>query len=192
MAQVDVVMKNQTGGLEVQTSMHRIGGSANDGLWEGTVPFQPCHSKAGTWTARVEVYDEAGLGRIYYDPPSMNLAMDANDHSRPVVVDLRRSPPAAGPVVATFSEDVQGITAETMQVRPKSSRSTPVAGRLDRLDETRTPTDCRAGPVRIARFVPDARLHVITYELVINPPGTLGVTDMSGNPAQRVLEFRPR
>jgi hypothetical protein len=186
------VTLNPTRLYQHSSRLHLISGTAQAGVWEATMPFTRCRSEAGTWSASVQVTDQVGHVRRY-EPTSMNLSMQADDHFTPTSL-VSFHPPLAGPLVVTFSEDVQGVDATSMVVRrylyPPSS---PTAGAWSCSDAAQATTDCASGPVRTARFVPSVQFAAKSYHVEINPIHVLGVTDLSGNPHfwEAAEEFRP-
>lgn len=188
---VRVEMNSPSGRRVVSNiSLHRVTGSARDGVWEAAVPLQRCRSEAGIWTASVQIADRVGHDRTYSAPPLIKLAMEAHDHLEPGMQFSGRQP-LAGPFVMTFNEDVQGITPATVPVRRQGS--TLVAGGWDCVDASQAATDCATGAVRTARFVPAEPFRQVFYSVEVNPEHTLGVTDLAGNPHPRedVAFFRP-
>ena len=91
---------------------------------------------------------------------------------------------SSGAPVLSFSEDVTGISAASAQVYDAAGNDAP--GAWSCADGSGAAVSCAVGSVRTATytlvpsFAPTGQLFV-----ELNPDGSLGVTDLAGNPVGR-------
>ncbi len=161
------------------TAMARVSGTARDGIWQATVTLGQCGTVAGTWTAQLKLTDAAGRSRQYLSGQPA-LAVTARDNLVPQVVRTYVS----GAPVLSFSEDVTGITATSAPVHDAAGNDVP--GGWSCTDASGSVAACAGGSVRTATFTP-LPTFVATGQVfvVLNPDGSLGVTDLAGNPVGR-------
>lgn len=171
-----------------EVAMERASGTANDGIWRGTVTLPPCRTEAGVWRGDVYAFDDGLPGRSVTTP----RVRVVNSDIAPPSAEVHEPVPPAGPATVTFNEDVAGVTAENISVvdedevaridLPGSGPET-IAGSWACRSAAGSPVDCDLGPVRTALFTPVAPLRSGRgYWLVLNPVGHLGLTDLAGNP----------
>ncbi len=161
------------------TAMTRVSGSARDGIWQATVTLGQCGTVAGTWTAQLKVTDAAGRSRQYLSGQP-TLAVTARDNLVPQVVRTYVS----GAPVLSFSEDVTGISATSAQVYDAAGNDVP--GVWSCADGSGAVVSCAVGSVRTATYTPLPSFAPTGQLFVeLNPDGSLGVTDLAGNPVGR-------
>ena len=155
-----------------------VSGDRHDGIWRTTVVVDSCLAQDAAVVPFVTAVDRSSSdGRN-----GPRLAVVSADNTNPTyhgfeVVD--------GRVVVSFSEDVDGVSTESVRVGHRASGEV-APGTWTCLAEGGGPTSCVTGGVRSATFTPDAALPAgEEYTLVVNPPGNLDVTDQNGNPAVR-------
>jgi hypothetical protein len=165
---------------EFQVPLHLVSGTRADGLWRGTWTATTCQVEAGTRTVRVRVRDRASNQGLP-DVSSPTVAVINDDHLGPWIPTSELTGTSA---LMTFSEDVFGISPASALLRdPAADPGTPpVSGSWQCVDDAGAPVACEAGPVRTARFLPDAPFPAHYLRLVINPEHVLDVTDAAGNP----------
>jgi hypothetical protein len=169
--------ENVDGGVD--SAMTRVSGTARDGIWQATVTFGQCGTVAGTWTAQLKVTDAAGRSRQYLSGQP-TLAITARDNLAPQVVRTYVS----GAPVLSFSEDVTGVTATSAQVYDAAGNDAP--GAWSCADGAGSATSCAVGAVRTATYSPVPSFAPTGQLFVeLNPDGSLGVTDLAGNPVGR-------
>jgi hypothetical protein len=138
----------------------------------------------------LSIRDAAGNWRTYESADLANLGGQssievlAGDH---VVGGASAEKLSTGVVVVTFSEDVVGISTDSVDLyrgarftRVVHSDRTPVPGSWTCLDAAAATVDCLTGPVRTATFTPSTDARFNTVEL--NPEHELAVRDLAGNP----------
>jgi serine protease len=162
---------------ELDTYLHRVSGTRRNGVWQATVTIPQC-GVAGTWSAQVEVTDRAGRGRQYLSGQP-TLQVTTRDNVVPIVA---RAADAAGDPVLTFSEDVTGVTATSATAHDAAGAAVP--GTWACADATGAVVSCATGALRRATFTPHPSAAGQIY-LTLNPEGSLGVTDLAGNPVGR-------
>jgi serine protease len=163
----------------LDTELTRVSGTTRNGVWQATVTIPRCGSVGGLWTAQLKVTDAAGrIRQIFAGQPTLSVI--SRDNLVPRVVRTYVS----GAPVLTFSEDVTGITPTSAQVY--DSAGTDVPGAWTCTDATGAAAACAVGTVRTATYVP-APSFAPTGQLYVelNPDGSLGVTDLAGNPVGR-------
>jgi hypothetical protein len=161
------------------TAMARVSGTARNGVWQATVTFGQCGTVAGTWTAQLKVTDGAGRSRQYLSGQP-TLAVTARDNLVPQVVRTYVS----GRPVLSFSEDVTGIIATSAPVHDAAGNDVP--GAWSCTDGSGAVAACAAGSVRTATFTPAPTFAAMgQLFVVLNPDGSLDVTDLAGNPVGR-------
>jgi hypothetical protein len=165
------------------TDLRLVSGSRHDGVWAVTVVFDHCDDDLRTRSFRPGVtgWDRAGRwdGR---SPDTAAVAVTAGDTTRPTTLPCDSYPP--GVTTLCFTEDVTGITTQTAVVHPPDQpASAAVTGSWLCEDRADAATDCEFGRVRTARFTSDTPTSA-PLEITLNPPHTLGITDMVGNPVQ--------
>ncbi len=187
------------GDPSVDVSLHRVSGTARNGVWLGTATIRPCPALSQTLTASAEVTDRRGRSRFYstrqvkqHDWPATLRIHARHDAVPPRVRQAGpQSVPLAGPVAMRFNEDVNGLTNNSVTVRPVDPESAappqPVlAGRLTCTTRSGRVTSCTTGHVREATFEPSVPLRPNRYYFVeLNPEHSLEVTDLAGNPFDR-------
>lgn len=147
------------------------------------MPLRRCLGVAGTWTADVRSYDRAGHNRRQRGPAGLSFTMRSTDHQGPYlrVVDTEIGP--GQPVTLEFTEDVVGVSASSVLVRPRTyPTADPLPGTWSCTAATGAATGCATGPVRRAAFTPTVPLGPGEYEIELNPEHVLDVTDLAGNP----------
>jgi hypothetical protein len=161
------------------TAMTRVSGTVRDGVWQSVVTITQCGTVGGTWTAQLKLTDAAGRSRQYLSGQP-TLAVTARDNLVPQVVRTYVS----GAPVLSFSEDVTGITATSATVYDDAGND--VAGAWSCTDVTGAVAACSVGSVRTATFTPVPSFAATGPLYVeLNPDGSLGVTDLAGNPVGR-------
>lgn len=180
--------------FDITTELSRASSSGGSTTWSGAGRITPCRAVSGTWKARVTVWDKAG-NRSSYGPSALaglgwaGVDVVAGDHLVPGVTAVRNH---KDPMVVTFSEDVVGISTESVHVYrgPQmindffwSEPSPPRPGTWSCSDGNGAVVDCVTGPVRRATFTPstDKRFD----EIQLNPDHQLAVRDLAGNPYDR-------
>jgi hypothetical protein len=177
--------------FHITTELSRTGRAGATSTWSGAGRITPCHSVSGTWKGRVTIWDTAGNRRSYRSSSLAALGWPgvevvAGDHRAPQFSAVRNR---KDPMVVTFSEDVVGISTESVHVYRGSQMindflwsdpSRPRPGTWSCVDGIGTVVDCVTGPVRTATFTPstDKRFN----EIMLNPDHQLAVRDLAGNP----------
>ena len=161
------------------TSLARVSGTARNGIWQALVTIPRCGTVGGTWTAQLKVTDATGRNRQYF-AGQPTLVVTARDNLVPQVVRTYVS----GAPVLTFSEDVTGISGTSAQIYDSARNDVP--GAWSCTDAAGAVAACAVGSVRTATYVP-APTFALTGQLFVelNPDGSLGVTDLAGNPVGR-------
>jgi hypothetical protein len=179
--------------------MRLVSGTAQKGVWEGTLGMRRCVAWTRSMRVNVILHDGSGqvrayrAGRLAKDGRTNRITVTATDHTPPTAIaSFNRARPAA-PITVTFSENVNGITPDSAVVRRPTGETDPgavVAGTWACRTATGAPTDCRTGTVRAAQFRPLRQLPANgTYSVTLNPEFTLDLTDLSGNPFRGEVLF---
>jgi hypothetical protein len=120
------------------------------------------------------------------------VSVKAGDHVVPQVTGPSASQPTGGPITVSFNEVVNGISGTSATVR-KGGFPDPgpvVAGSWTCQTGAGAATSCATGQVRKASFTPTSPLDTFTsYQIELNPEGSLSVRDLGGNPFDRRLVF---
>jgi hypothetical protein len=166
--------------FEYEVPLRLVSGTRDDGMWRGSWTATTCQVQAGMRTVRVLARDRTG-NRDVLGAAGPSLDVQNDDHTGPWVTASELTATSAA---ATFSEDVHGISPASALLRdPTADATTPaISGAWQCTSVIGVPVDCWAGPVRTARFVPDAPFPSLYLRLVINPEHVLDVTDGFGNP----------
>jgi hypothetical protein len=170
------------------TNVRLVAGTRRDGRWELTMNVTPCRVRNGLRRVLVTAFDSYQSTVL-----KTRAKFRALDNKRPFLKRLDAGP-VTGPVTLVFTEDVTGLTEQSVQLFDGSQARnsplhppTPVAGSWTCTITTGTPVGCADGTFRTARFTPAAPLLPRThYDLLINGDGQLGLTDTAGNPADGV------
>jgi hypothetical protein len=166
-------------------------GTKQDGVWKGKVVIRWCHSEPGDWFAHVTVRDVVGNWRRYTF--RRFLTAEAADHLVPEASVQFNGTTYTNPVTIDFNEAVNGISDTSVPLRKFDSlKNGPIIpGSWVCTDASNGATSCADGMVRHATFIPTVDLEPgVHYAFVLNPEHSLGVTDLAGNPFDRVpLEF---
>ena len=161
------------------TAMTRVSGTARDGIWQATVTLGQCGTVAGTWTAQLKLTDAAGRSRQYLSGQP-TLAVTARDNLVPQVVRtyvLRR---AGAVVLRGRHRDLRDQRAGLRRRRQRRPGCLVVRRRFRRA------VSCAVGSVRTATYTPVPSFAPTGQLFVeLNPDGSLGVTDLAGNPVGR-------
>ncbi|WP_395695196.1 hypothetical protein [Nocardioides sp.] len=166
--------------------MKRVAGTVQNGVWRATLVFRPCQGSPGTVALRLGVYDEAA-NYLSVDLPALPMKGADRKPPAPRLVFFHGQPvPHAGPLVVDFDEAVNGVSPQSLRVSVDGSAAGRVKGTWTCQDSHHTPTSCRDGVVRRASFTPAAPFSDgIEYDVTADPPGTLALTDLAGNPPRR-------
>jgi hypothetical protein len=162
---------------------HLVSGTRHNGVWQLTVHLSHCRPPTDTDVGLV-AHDRGGLSDVDGAP----WTVLARDLERPFINQDTFLPSRNLPLRFSWNEDVAGIRADTapvVQTELGGANPVPVPGTWTCTTVTRADVDCFTGPVRFATYTPTARLTGQEYTVVVNPPGTLAVTDLAGNPAER-------
>lgn len=166
--------------------LERVAGTAERGTWRGKARFGVCGVRSGAWSVFVDAYDGAGnratsragtLRVVAGDriAPGYRLAADVGASGR-LDLGLR------------FTEPVTGLDAESATVS-RSVGSGParrLPGGWSCRDRAGAETSCVDGAVSEARYVAEGGLDAVgDYQVTLNPEGSLGATDLAGNPFHR-------
>jgi Bacterial Ig-like domain len=190
-----VVSFRSVNGFGAVAYLHRVSGTAANGVWKGTAVVSRCSSEAGSWQTSIDIADMAGNTR-HLTPANVAakgwpkaISVQAGDHRFPIAtMPVTFDVPVAGPVNVTFNEAVNGIDSDNVVVR-EDTFPTPgpaIAGTWACLTGAGASTSCTTGQVRTASFTPTVPLDTNSYyQLTLNPEHRLGVTDLAGNPFDR-------
>lgn len=152
------------------------------GVYRGTVRMSSCNTPSGKALVSVEVRDAAGNGRVLQ---LGKVTVRAKDRIVPTATVANSSAVPTTLVTVDFDEPVTGISVSSAVVLPVSGLAS-VAGSWTCLNEANGTVPCATGAVSHAQFAPFVALSSGTfYTLVLNPEGTLDVTDLHGNPFHR-------
>lgn len=155
-----------------------VSGSTHDGIWSVTAVVDSCLAASGTFIPGVFAEDR----NHREDRELAGLRVTAADRVTPTVgegrVDSERR------INVAFSEDVNGIDEQSMPVTDlETGQPVPGTWTCYRLGE---PASCLTGLVTNGSFAPDTPLSTgEQYQVLVNPSGNLGVTDLAGNPAHK-------
>jgi hypothetical protein len=175
--------------VEAAAYLERVTGTRHDGVWKGTTRVSRCLSEQGDWKAFVGLHDAAGN---YHRFSARALARKGLPSKITVIADdyiapLESAPARVAPgesIDLVFNEPVNGISNGSATLRPYGSSTSTVAGSWECVDAAGGPTDCLTGHVSTATFDPELPLaEFALYVLEVNPAGSLGVTNLAGNPA---------
>ena len=169
-------------GVRGRPAARLVSGDRHDGVWSATVVVDGCRSQGGVLSPVVSARD----WNRSHDTQTSSVPVLAGDNTDPMASGLAF---VDGDVVVRFTEDVNGISPASVLVTNRADDQ-PVAGSwtCSTVDDGSTP--CLTGAARTARFTPDAPLpDGEEYALVVNPEGTLDVTDLQGNPVPRQTVF---
>jgi hypothetical protein len=163
-------------------AMRLVSGSKHDGLWLATVTVPRCGAVPGQLQLNMYAFDHVdrsvSLGRDAFGITV--LAADTRDPE--AALDLTKAPARLG---IRFAEAVTGLTPATAVVEATPSAGGapyPVRGRWTCGDAGGASTDCASGHVLAATFEIEAgQPKADGYSVVLNPEGTLGLTDLAGN-----------
>jgi hypothetical protein len=155
-----------------------VSGNAHDGIWSVTAVVDSCLAGAGTFQPRV--FAEDRLRREDRALPVLTVL--AADRVTPTLGE--GSLDSDGRIVVQFSEAVNGIDDQSMPVRDLATGDrVPGSWTCYELLE---PTSCLTGRVSLLTFSAVTPLPSgATYQVLANPSGSLGVTDLAGNPAHK-------
>jgi hypothetical protein len=167
--------------------LHRVAGTARDGIWVGTATIARCAPITGHLWASVFAIDRRGHG----SGSTSSVAVQAVDHIAPGgwLESDTGTINQGDPLKLDFSENVNGInttSAPVHQELPDGSQGPAVPGAWTCLTANATVTDCETGSLRTASFAPTngfAAGH--WYHIDLNPEFTLDITDLAGNPMRR-------
>jgi hypothetical protein len=175
----------------------RTSGTANDGVWTGTLDVDHCRTTTGTWRLNLLVFDRNGdySQSTEYDAEELaargwqhRIRVTGGDHERPWV-DLSRRVRPTGPIRMTTSEAVQGIgpdSARLHRIRADGSLGRALPGTWRCLDRRKDRVSCRTGSVREALFEPSHRMiGGARYAVALNPEHHLAIIDLAGNPLRQ-------
>jgi hypothetical protein len=165
---------------EYEVPLRLISGTRNDGLWRGSWTATTCQVLPEVRTVRVAATDRAS-NRGVPGPAEPSLEVQNDDHAGPWIPNRELTSTTAS---LTFSEDVYGITEASAQLfdYAAAAGSPALSGQWRCENHTGVLVDCQTGPVRTARFLPDAPFPARYLGLIINPEHVLDVTDGAGNP----------
>lgn len=174
------------GGGYSGAALKRVKGTPRNGVWKGSMRIDECASTPGRFDLQVSAADAAGNHRAR---EATKLRVRASDRGTPWAEV--EDPSAAGPVVLSFDEDVNGLTTTTAVIRQNTFDGTtppPVAGTWACETASGGPTSCQTGAVRTAKFTPATPFEMYGYyEVTLNPEHQLGLTDLAGNPFRRFI-----
>jgi len=178
-------------------TMHRVAGTRRDGVWRGALTVRRCTAVAGALRIGVDISDGSGNTRAYGGRSLAangwpnKVTVRADDHSAPSAY-VSESASLAGPIKVIFSENVNGITSNSIMVRrlfgngDVFTNGPVVPGTWACRSGSRAVTNCETGRVRTARFTPtQAFVASGYYSVTPNPEFSLAVTDLAGNPVER-------
>lgn len=156
-----------------------VSGTAHDGIWSVTAVVDSC--LAGSGTFRPGVFAEDRIRREDRELPGLQVV--AADRVTPGRGE--GSLDSEGRIIVNFDELVNGIDEQSMPVRDLANGQ-PVAGAWTCIERDAEPTPCLTGNAITVYFTPAASLPSgETYQVLVNPSGSLGVTDLAGNPAHK-------
>jgi hypothetical protein len=152
------------------------------GVYRGTVRMNSCTTPSGKARVSVDVRDAAGNGTVVQ---LGKVTVRAKDRVVPTATVGDSSGVPTTLVTVDFDEPVTGISTSSAVVLPISSLAS-VAGSWTCLDKASSTVSCATGAVSRAQFAPFVALTSgAFYALVLNPEGTLDLTDLHGNPFHR-------
>jgi hypothetical protein len=152
------------------------------GVYRGTIRMTSCNTPTGKALVSVEVSDAAGNGTALQ---LGKVTVRAKDRVVPTATVVDSSAVPTTLVTVDFDEPVTGISTASAVVLPISSLAS-VAGSWTCVDDASAAVSCETGAVSQARFAPFVALNSgAFYSLLLNPEGTLDVTDLHGNPFHR-------
>jgi hypothetical protein len=161
-----------------------VSGNGHDGIWSVTAVVDSCLAASGTF--RPGVFAEDRIRRVDRELPGLTVV--AADRRTPEFDP--RGLDEQGRVQVQFTEPVNGISEESMPVRDLATRQ-PVPGTWTCYGDGGE-TSCLTGRVDGVAFAPVTPLPSgAQYEVLVNPSGSLGVTDLAGNPAHRSGTYVP-
>jgi hypothetical protein len=158
------------------------------GTWRGSVTLTPCtRLLRDRIRTSVAVRDAAG-NRLR--TPVRRIPVRHPDHRAPEFGVTTASVPPGGPVTIAFDEAVNGVSDTSATVQQWDGADgrygEPLAGSWSCSGRDHQPVSCDAGHVRTASWTPVWPLGSPTHALVVlNPAGTLELTDLHGNPFVR-------
>ncbi|MFC4786934.1 hypothetical protein ACT8ZV_20840 [Nocardioides sp. MAHUQ-72] len=165
--------------------LERIRGTAKHGTWRGHLRLTPCTRpvRDHSWVV-VEAYD--GAGNEMHDP-ARKMRVRHRDLRPPQFSFTTHSVAQSGPVTIAFDEPVNGISdrSATVQQWSQGRYAPPLAGSWACFEKDGDVTSCRTGRVRSAAWTPEDPLAATHAHVVLNPVGTLELTDLHGNPFHR-------
>ncbi|HSV37212.1 MAG TPA: Ig-like domain-containing protein [Nocardioidaceae bacterium] len=178
-ASVDVAFSSPDGVYSLGTNLKLVSGTSKLGTWKGVAIFLPCGVTPGRWKVGVYAYDKAG-NQVFQQQKTIRIR--AQDHTTPEVTLATTSPGVNDPVTLRFNEAVNGITTTSVVVH-RAFQDLVVGGTWACKNVAGTATSCVNGQVRTALFTPIEPMAAgADYSLSVNGPGSLGVTDLAGNP----------
>jgi hypothetical protein len=155
-----------------------VSGNRHDGIWRVRAVVDSCLAASGTFRPGVVAEDR---NRIH-QRELRGLTVLAADRATPE--ELGADVDGNGRITVLFSEAVNGVDNESMPVRAVATGQ-PVPGHWI-CNPAGPTTSCATGSFTTASFAPDAPLDSgVAYQVLVNPSGSLGVTDLAGNPAHR-------
>lgn len=195
-AEVSAWIDRRGGFLDLRLDL--VSGTPQDGVWRGTAKIRQCPAASEQRRLTLSVSDVRGNERGYSPrdlrqrgwPPTLRV-IARPDAIRPRVRQRTQTAvPVAGPVVLTFNEAVNGISDSSMRVRRLNEFTGIVGPVLPGQWTCKTGsgavTDCSTGRVRQANFRPDHKFaRDAFYDIELNPPHSLEITDLAGNPFDR-------
>jgi hypothetical protein len=168
-------------------SLRPVGTNPHNVVFKGRVRIGPCQGIRGPFKVELSASDAAGNTRSL---TRGTVTVRANDSTTPMasMTAFAQDPIS---VKVNFDESVDGISANSVNITtatenaPPIPISPPVCWSAENLGGSQV--DCLTGHVRSMNIVPIAPLPQNTdYYAIINPEGTLDVTDLAGNPFRQL------
>jgi hypothetical protein len=172
--------------------MRRITGTAKHGVWSAKMPVDECYAEPGTFRTRLSVIDRAGNSRSYGAVQLRDMGLPSKLVVKATAQDLQ--PPGvdgdsygnnSGPILVTFTEDVTGVTTESLQLYDAQTYEPALMSSMTCVDSAFQVVNCQSGPVHRVTMQPGPGATPDSYYYVYaNQNGVDGqVRDLVGNPA---------
>jgi hypothetical protein len=187
-----VVQFDGPAGFSFSALLHRTAGTARRGSWSGKARLPHCGPPPGTYKTSVFARDRAGNQRTYGAGKLHDMGLPSTLTVRAKTLD--RTPPGlasdaygnnSGPIVVAFSEDVTGVTTESIQLYDTSTFDPAAMTSAVCVDSSFQIVDCELGPVHQVTLQPAFNATPeSTYYVYANQNGVdVQVRDLVGNPA---------
>jgi hypothetical protein len=186
-----VVVQFDGPGYSVSGIMHRVDGTARRGTWAGRVRVPHCGPPPGTYRTSVFVRDRAGNYRTYGSKRLHRMGLPSTLTVKAKTLDTTAPAMAgdgygnnSGPILVTFTEDVTGVTTESLQLYDTNTYDPAPMSTFTCVDSAFQTVSCEQGPVRRVSMYPAPNGTPDPYYYVFaNQNGVdVQIRDLVGNP----------